>query len=49
MSSAVVVKPVVVMNSIALDHDVEAGEMWERKLMGTWAAGHLPKGNEELQ
>ena len=27
MSSAAVVKPVVVMNSVALDRDVEAGEI----------------------
>lgn len=49
MSSTVVVKPAVIMNSVALDRDVEAGEIGERRLMGAWPAGHLPKGNEELQ
>lgn len=49
MSSTVVVKPAVIMNSVALDCDVEAGEIGERRLMGAWPAGHLPKGNEELQ
>lgn len=48
MSSIVVVKSVVIMNSVVLDCDVEVGEIGERRLMGAWSVGYLSKGNEEL-
>lgn len=49
MNSAAVVKPAIRINSITLDHGVEADELWERRLMGAWPVGRLTKANEELQ
>lgn len=49
MSSAVVVKPTIVINCIVSVFDLEAGELRERRLMGAWPAGHLTKRNKELQ